>query len=147
MPEFKTAFSYTPALSLVFPKEDGAKQAFKDECDINNIIRRWQSTGVCESHSSKKPVYGDFSGMPSYHESLNAILKVEDSFHELPAEERARFENDPANFYDYVMSANSEKSAEEAGASIKNPDLREAEASGAGVEEKSSGNSVEKITE
>lgn len=146
MPEFKTAFSYTPALPLDLPLEDGAKQAFKDECDINNIVRRWQSTGVFESHNSKKPVYGDFSGIPSYHESLNAILKVEDSFHELSAEERARFDNDPANFFDYVVSRTSEKSAEEAGVSNKTSDLRETEASSADCEEASSSNLVEKAT-
>jgi phage internal scaffolding protein len=79
-----------------------AQQHFKDECDINNILRQFNITGQLPNFPLS-PRYGDFSGVVDYHSALNAVIAAEDGFMTLPAETRAKFNNDPElliNFLD-----------------------------------------------
>lgn len=76
------------------------KQSFKEECDINTILKRFNITGqlpVCPL----QPQYGDFSGVFDYQTALNAVIAAQDSFNALPATLRNRFANDPAAFVDF----------------------------------------------
>ena len=78
-----------------------AQQHFKDECDINNILRQFNITGLLPENSLS-PRYGDFTGISDYHSALNAVIAAEDEFMALPADLRARFDNDPANLIDFL---------------------------------------------
>lgn len=78
------------------------KQAFKDECDINNIMRKYERTGVLDHVGMSVPQYGEYMGSLSYQESLNAILYAQDQFSALPAELRERFGNDPAQLLAFM---------------------------------------------
>lgn len=77
-----------------------AQQNFKDECDINVIVRRFGVTGQLPSNV-RMPSYGDFTGVTDYQSALNSVLAARDSFMSLPAEVRSRFSNDPALFVDF----------------------------------------------
>jgi len=87
-----------------------AQQHFKDECDINNILRQFNVTGLLPE-TPLSPRYGDFTGIVDYHSALNAVIAAEDEFMALPADLRARFENDPENLINFL---NDEKNKEEA---------------------------------
>lgn len=87
--------------TFIFSKPSLTKQSFRDECDINNILRQFNVTGQLPS-GSVQPQYGDFSGITDYQSALNAVMAAQDSFLELPAKLRARFDNDPAVFLDFV---------------------------------------------
>jgi len=87
--------------TFVFSKPSLAKQSFRDECDINNILRKFNVTGEL-SIGSVQPQYGDFSGITDYQSALNAVMAAQDSFLQLPAKVRARFDNDPALFVDFA---------------------------------------------
>ena len=78
-----------------------AQQQFKDETDINNILRQFNVTGMLPE-APLSPRYGDFSGIVDYHSALNAVLAAEDQFMALPAELRARFQNDPENLINFL---------------------------------------------
>ena len=78
-----------------------AQQHFKDECDINNILRQFNVTGLLPE-STLSPRYGDFTGIGDYHTALNQVIAAEDEFMSLPATLRARFENDPALLIDFL---------------------------------------------
>ncbi len=82
--------------------EDGsrAKQSFKEECDINTIVKRFSVTGQVPV-SPLQPQYGDFSGVFDYQTALNAVIAAQESFSSLPATLRNRFANDPAAFVDF----------------------------------------------
>lgn len=84
-----------------FSKPSLTKQSFRDECDINNILRKFNVTGQLPA-GSVQPQYGDFSGITDYQSALNAVMAAQDSFLELPAKVRAKFGNDPAVFLDFV---------------------------------------------
>lgn len=76
------------------------KQAFKEECDINTIVRRFGITGRLPE-GVRPPTYGDFTNIGSFHEAMNAIAGARESFDKMPAEVRARFQNDPSAFVDF----------------------------------------------
>lgn len=77
-------------------------QSFRDECDINNIMSRFEKTGVLPEMIKSNPQYGDFSELPSYQDSLHIVLKAEEQFSALSASVRKRFHNDPSEFLDFV---------------------------------------------
>jgi phage internal scaffolding protein len=78
-----------------------AQQHYKDECDINNILRQFNITGLLPE-STLSPRYGDFSGIGDYHSALNSVLAAETEFMALPAQIRSRFQNDPAQLIDFL---------------------------------------------
>jgi len=78
-----------------------AQQHFKDECDINNILRQFNITGILPDQAIS-PRYGDFTGISDYHTALNQVIAAEDEFMSLPAPLRARFENDPAQLIEFL---------------------------------------------
>jgi len=87
--------------TFVFSKPSLAKQSFRDECDINNILRQFNVTGQLPV-GSVQPQYGDFSGITDYQSALNAVMAAQDSFLQLPAKVRAKFDNDPALFLEFA---------------------------------------------
>ena len=86
------------------------QQHFKDETDINNILRQFNITGLLPE-APLSPRYGDFTGIVDYHSALNAVIAAESEFEALPAELRARFENDPAQLIDFLSDVNNKDEA------------------------------------
>lgn len=86
------------------------KKAFKDECDVNHIMRRFEKTGQLPVINRGTPLYGDYSEVPTYQDALNIVERAEQQFAGLPSVVRARFANDPAQFLNF---ANDPTNAEE----------------------------------
>lgn len=75
-----------------------AQQHFKDECDINTIVRRFGLTGEMPT-AVNTPMYVDLEHMPTdYQSALAFVQQAQAGFMELPAEVRSRFGNDPGAF-------------------------------------------------
>jgi len=91
-----------------------AQQHFKDECDINNILRQFNVTGLLPEQPLS-PRYGDFTGIGDYHTALNRVIAAQDEFEALPAQIRARFDNDPANLIEFLENETNRPEAEELG--------------------------------
>lgn len=87
-----------------------AQQNFKDETDINTIVKRFNLTGELPNNLAV-PQYGDFTEVTDYHSALNLVIKAEDAFMSMPAEVRARFNNDPGAFLDFVNDGNNREEA------------------------------------
>lgn len=77
------------------------QQQFKDETDINNILRQFNVTGLLPE-SPLSPRYGDFTGIVDYQSALNAVIAAEDGFMTLPADIRASFGNDPEQLINFL---------------------------------------------
>jgi len=86
------------------------QQHFKDECDINNILRQFNITGILPE-APLSPRYGDFTGISDYHTALNQVIAAEDEFMRLPADLRARFENDPAQLIEFLENSDNKDEA------------------------------------
>lgn len=87
---------------ILFSKPSRVKQSFKDECDINKILARWQKTGVLDHVNRYQGDYADVTPIPDYREALNSVMAAQAAFNSLPSKIRERFGNDPAQFLDFV---------------------------------------------
>lgn len=96
-----------PRVQFATTGHSRAKQAFKDECDVNTIMRRFEQTGVIEHVNRYQGSYGDFTEVPeNYQAAVNQVIAAQDMFMSLPAKVRARFANDPGNFLAFVEDPN-----------------------------------------
>ena len=78
------------------------KQAHKDETDINKILHQYDKTGLITHVNRAAGEYGDFTEINEYQESLNIVIKAQQSFDELPSMIRKKFGNDPGNFLEFI---------------------------------------------
>lgn len=83
--------------------EGGAKQSFKEECDINTIVERF-GLGYELPENTRIPQYGDFSDITDFHTAMNATAKAREAFDQLPAEIRSKFNNDPGAYVDFCLN-------------------------------------------
>ncbi|WNK12825.1 MAG: internal scaffolding protein [Microvirus sp.] len=95
--------AYGPRLrqTISFPEQGKAKQEFKNECDINNIMARFDKTGMLSFTNRFQPQYGDTTGI-EFQSAMETIAQGRSMFQELPSGIRNRFKNDPAQFLDFV---------------------------------------------
>lgn len=77
-----------------------AQQNFKDETDINVIVKKFGITGQVPV-PSRLPNYGDFTGVYDYQTAMNAIIEADNVFNALSADIRKKFDNDPGKFVDF----------------------------------------------
>lgn len=77
------------------------QQHFKEKCDINNIMAKYQKTGVVDHVAKFQPEYGFIDGA-TFTENMMQIAKAQNMFNELPSRAREYFGNDPAKFLDFV---------------------------------------------
>jgi phage internal scaffolding protein len=81
------------------------EQSHKSECDINNIIRKYDKTGLLVHRNEHRGEYG-FVDARTYTECMNVVAKAKTMFEELPAKARDKFGGDPARFLDFVQNPN-----------------------------------------
>lgn len=83
----------------------GAKQSFKDECDINRIVERFAKTGQLPG-SGAQAQYLDLAVMPQdFLSALEIVERAEDAFLSLPAAVRAECHNRPDLFLGKLQDA------------------------------------------
>lgn len=104
---FITAYGPKTKCPMAFPSVGKTKQSFKDECDINVIMSRYMKTGVIDFVNKHQGRYGDVTGL-DYQSAMQTISFAQSLFHELPSSVRTRFENDPAQFMDFVHDPSNE---------------------------------------
>jgi hypothetical protein len=104
-PFLRTPYNYdtdaaTNESGLVCLEPTLAQQHFKDECDINYVLRNFGIDALAVN--PLQPRYGDFTDVVDYHSALNAVIAAEDEFMALPANIRTRFDNDPSKLIDFM---------------------------------------------
>lgn len=87
------------------------QQQFADECDVNRIVR---SNAFIPADPAQMR-FADVSEVMGYEDALMLVKKAQESFSVLPAELRARFDNDPSNFVDFLADPANEQEAQELG--------------------------------
>ena len=91
-----------------------AQQHYKEECDINTILQKFNISGILPENPLS-PRYGDFTGISDYHTALNRVIAAQDEFDALPATIRAKFENDPAQLIEFLDDEKNRPEAEKLG--------------------------------
>lgn len=92
------------------PDDCFTQQSFREECDINEIVRRFGLTGELPENLAM-PVSGDFTGISDFQEAMNVVRRAEEEFLRVPAELRARFNNEPGRLVAFLAD---DKNREEA---------------------------------
>lgn len=92
-------------VQVFFNEPSLTRQEFKDECDINNIVKNFKKELGADYLSKVQGFqgghFGDFSNVADYRTALDQINAVKGVFDALPAVVRKRFDNDPAVFLDF----------------------------------------------
>lgn len=74
------------------------EQSHKASCDIHNIIRQFQMSGVITHIQKQQPMYIDLPSSTDYQQSLHTLMQAQDAFASLPSVVRDHFANDPKRF-------------------------------------------------
>lgn len=107
-------FTVVDADGVVHKARSRTQKEFKEEADINEIVRRFGLTGELPENV-RVPVSGDFTGIDDYQSALNAVIAADNAFNELPAELRARFANSPQKLLEFVADDKNRSEAEKLG--------------------------------
>nr|QJB19239.1 MAG: internal scaffolding protein [Microvirus sp.] len=107
---FHSAWSGSPGLGeITFNHETdldrtfAAKQQFKDDCDVNFIVRNHVRNGTLKQLVEADPrAFLDVSEVPDYQNALEIIRESGEQFALLPATVREKFSNDPAQFLEFA---------------------------------------------
>lgn len=91
------------------------EQAHAKEADIHVIMRKAARTGMIEHINNRPKQYSDLASRPDFQEAMNIVAEAQSTFETIPAEIRARFRNDPAEFLDYINNPNNREDMEELG--------------------------------
>jgi len=97
---FRTA--YGQKMRVAIATGDGlTEQNHKDETDINNIVRKYNKTGLIDHLNQFEKQYADMTGY-DYQDAMNTVAAANTMFEGLPSAIRNKFDNDPAKFIDFV---------------------------------------------
>lgn len=80
----------------------GAVQSFKDETDINNIMRHVGAGEAVTWLNEKAGTFADVTDM-TFQECMDKVVRAQEAFDALPAKVRDRFSNDPERFLEFFQ--------------------------------------------
>lgn len=105
-PQIRLHGSQVPREQLVFPEDEPSltEQHHKEAVDINNILKKYQETGVFDHVSRHGGDYGFIDGS-TFQEQMFQVKKAQEMFMDLPSQARDFFDHDPAKFLDFVDTA------------------------------------------
>ena len=90
--------------ALTCETETKTQQQFKDEVDINTIVERFGVTGEMPE-MREWPTQEEYLNVFNYQEAMNITVKARETFMLMPAKLRARFQNDPQEFLQYMENS------------------------------------------
>jgi len=105
----------TIKVQTIFPESEynkpRTKQAFKEQCDVNNIIKRYQNTGTITHIAKSQGMYTDLPNSTSYFEAMNQVLAARDAFDTLPSQVRKEFGHKPEALLDFLADPKNDEQA------------------------------------
>lgn len=79
------------------------RQEFAEECDLNQIMKRYEKTGMLPVNAQSEPRYIDFTQSPAdLQEAMRVMIEAEAAFMSLPASVRKEFDNDAMRFVEFA---------------------------------------------
>ena len=91
------------------------QQHFKDEVNINTIMRKARRSGVLPYKGDKESHFQDLTGCTDYLEAQNRVIEIKQKFSELPANIRNKFKNEPDAILKYLQDPKNADEARELG--------------------------------
>lgn len=94
-----------PRLQTVIEGKSMTQQEFKEECDVNNILKRYKQTGNLELLNRTNGKFLDVSDSGTYQEAMNIVVQAQQTFDQLPSDLRKKLANDPTRLLEIVEQA------------------------------------------
>ncbi len=113
---------------IVFEEPSLTDQSQYKDTDINNIVRRYQTTGLLDSPGAvpfETLQYGDATLLPDYQTALDLVNSVQTEFSSLPSDVREKFGHDPMQLLDALQDPTKQQMLQDIGLLSKpaNPNL------------------------
>lgn len=108
------AYDPPPAVDLECKDRSLTQQSEAKDADINTIVARFEKTGILPA-AQREGLFLDVSNMPDYRQALDQVNQTNQYFMTLPAKTRLRFNNDAAEFLDFISDGNNKNEAIELG--------------------------------
>jgi len=100
--------------------ESMTQQQFKDDCDVNIILKRiMRNPSEMLRYQNNQGIFADVSEAPSYQEAMQTVINANNSFMELPAEMRLKFDNNPQKLLDYLADDKNKEESYQLGIRVK----------------------------
>lgn len=125
VPFMRTMYNYdrkaaSDETATICPEPTRTQQQFKDEVDINVMMEKFGITG--EWPQNVRPVMNDeYTEVFDFQSAMNTIRRAQEAFMELPAEQRAVWDNDPGKFATYLEDPDNHEKARKMGLLIVRP--------------------------
>lgn len=85
------------------PEPSMTKQSFKDEADLNRIMRKYLTTGVLPVVRQRLgAAYGEFDGVEDYFACQVKLKNAEEAFMQLPSAVRSACSNEPGRLLELL---------------------------------------------
>lgn len=107
--KFRTPFNKVRCGLSFEGTESRTEQSHKNECDINNIISKYDRTGLVTHRNEYRGQYG-FASQQTFEDAMLVVARAQSMFNDLPAKVRDRFNHDPGQFLKFVQD---DKNADE----------------------------------
>lgn len=97
-------------VQIFFNDESLTRQEFKDECDLALMLKRFKRTPegraalANASGHAEGAQFLDVSSIPDFQSARAQLAQANASFMALPAIVRRRFDNDSAQFLDFILN-------------------------------------------
>lgn len=78
-----------------------AQQNFKEQCDINVIVKNFERTGLLPQRTAP-PLPADFHEIFDFQSAQNILVQAKQAFLEVPARIRRRFHDDPGEYVAFL---------------------------------------------
>lgn len=78
-------------------------ESFASSCDVNNIIRHYEITGVDPHQDRKNNQHFGYATVVSYQDAMRQVSEIKSAFAWLPARERAKYKNDPSTWLQHSL--------------------------------------------
>lgn len=95
-------FDYRKRVTLKCEDPTRTQQNHVQDTLIENILKKYQTTGLVVNLNKQEPQYGEFPKVVDYKESLDAIRNVESEFAALDSHTRKKYDNDVMKFVEAV---------------------------------------------
>lgn len=100
---FKSAYSEKERPVTENNEPTMTKQALAEELDVNNIIRKYNKTGIMQKAHDFEGVYGEFDSF-DLREAIEKVKLANELFLEVPSSIRSEFNNDAGAFVDFATN-------------------------------------------
>lgn len=99
----------------LFNKKSRTQQQFRDQVDINNLVKKYTLNKLEDTWVFDPQNYSDFSNVGSLQDAAQKVIDAESTFSKLPSTLRTKFQNNPQNLIDFLSNPKNKDEAIELG--------------------------------